>query len=205
MKFKFNKSSGQVSKILLVLAVVVLVATIITYLVIRMAEKPQKPVSTEPEAPQPVYEQTLGNIKFTFQNAVDSGSVLRASEALNSSSWQKDFLTTERFITVTIGAQNKGKTNIQERSWDIENIIDSDGREFVASDSYTVNPWLPNPNLCGALLKPEFDPTPCAKIYEVSKKSKGLKIRVLTGKDNDPSNFGSNKFDQALIDLIVTQ
>jgi hypothetical protein len=104
-----------------------------------------------------------------------------------------------------MGAQNVGKENISERSWDIENIVDSEGREFVPLDSYAVGDWLPDPNLCQTLLKPAFDPTPCVKIYEVSKKSSGFKIRVITGKDNNSNNFGSGKVDVALIDLIVTK
>ena len=95
-----------------------------------------------------------------------------------------------------------GLENIAERSWDIENIVDSQGREFVPLD-YNANPWLPDPNLCGTLLKPAFDPTPCIKIYEVSKVSAGLKIRVITGKGNDQNNFSSKNFDKGLIDLIV--
>ena len=63
-------------------------------------------------------------------------------------------------------------------------------------DRYTVSPWLPSPNLCGALLKPAFDPTPCTKIYEVSKASTGLKIRVETGINNNGKNliFRKNRF-----------
>jgi hypothetical protein len=42
-------------------------------------------------------------------------------------------------------------------------------------------------------------------MYEVSKKSTGLKIRVITGEDNTASNISSNKRQSALIDLIVSQ
>ena len=202
----FNKSSGQVSKLLLVLAIIVFVAVIITYLVIKMSTPPPKPlVTTEPTVPQPVYEVTLGDIRFVFESSIDKGDVLRVSEAREGSYVQKNVTTVEKFIKVTIGAQNKGKFNIAERSWDIENIVDSEGRNFVPIESYTINPWLPNPDLCGDLLKPEFDPTPCTKIYEVSRKSTGLKIKVITGKDNSANNFSAKKFDEALIDLIVTQ
>jgi len=204
---KFNQS-GQVSRLILVLAIVILVAVIIVYLVMRMAEKPSKPAATsEPEIPQPTYEQILGDVRFVFENARDIGNVLKTSTATNSqySSYQEDLYTTERYVVITIGAQNVGKENIEERSWDIENVIDSEGREFVPLDSYEVSAWLPNPNLCQTLLKPAFDPTPCVKIYEVSKKSNGLKIRVMTGEDNNSNNFSSKKFDSAIIDLIVTQ
>ena len=206
MRFQFNKSSGQISKLLLVLAIIVLVAVVIVYLVIRMAEKPPAPPTPPgPVVLQPVYEQTLGNIKFIFENAKDRGNILKYSEALNPtySSYQKDMTTTEKYIEVKVGAQNVGKENIAERSWDIENIVDSESREFVPLDQYTISAWLPMPNLCSTLLKPAFDPTPCVKIYEVSKKSTGLKIRVITGKDNNANNFSSKKLDSALIDLIV--
>jgi hypothetical protein len=207
MKFQFNKSSGQVSRLLLVLAIVILVAAVIVYLVMKMADKPSKPVETETPVVVPIYEQTLGNIKFIFESSINHGPTLFSSQVKNSvyTSYQKDLTTTENFIEVKIGAQNIGKSNIEERAWDIENIIDSEGREFVPIDDYSVTPWLPTTNLCGSLLKPAFDPTPCIKIYEVSKKSTGLKIRVLTGKENNPNNLSSDKADSALIDLIVTQ
>ena len=64
-------------------------------------------------------------------------------------------------------------------------------------------PWLPNPNPCGERLQPAFDPTPCKKIYEVSKESTGLKVEVKTGKNNTATNLSSKKIDSFLIDLIV--
>jgi len=204
MKFKFKESSGQVSRTLLVLAIIVLVAVVITYLIIKMAERPQAPnPNPEPGVPQPVYSQTLGNIAFTFRNAIDMGNILRASETESASSWQKDMTTKERFIKVTIGAQNEGKENIQERSWDIGNIVDSEGRIFEPEEGYTINPWLPVDNGCQTLLKPAFEPTLCTKIYEVPRISTGLKVYVITGQDNTPNNFSSDKVDTALIDLIL--
>ena len=208
MKFKFNKSSGQASRLLLILAVVVLVAAIIVYLVLKMAEQPTKPATTtEPTVVAPIYEQTLGNVKFIFESAINHGDTLYAANVVNSSysSYGTNLTTVENFIEVKIGAQNMGKFNIEERSWNIENIIDSEGREFVPLEDYSVNPWLPNEDLCGSLLKPAFEPTPCIKIYEVSKKSTGLKIRIKAGKDNTANNFSSDDVDTALIDLIVTQ
>lgn len=198
--------AGQVSKLLLVLAIIVFVAVIIAYLVMRMATPPPKPpVTGEPVIPQPIYETTLGDVKFVWESSIDKGNTLWVSEARKDSYAQKNLVTTERYIKVTIGAQNKGKVNIAERSWDIGNIIDSEGRNFVPIEDYSVNPWLSNPNLCGALLKPEFNPTPCTKIYEVSRKSTGLKIEVMTGQENSANNFSAGKLDKALIDLIITQ
>lgn len=205
--FKFNKSSGQVARLLLVLAVILFVAVIIVFLVMRMAEKPQKPVApVTPTVPLPVYEQQLGNIRFVFESAINRESVLRAADIVNSqyvSSYQKDLTTQEKFIQVTIGAQNEGTINTDQHAWTIENIVDSQGRNFVPMDDYTIKPWIPTPDLCGALLKPAFDPTPCTKIYEVSKESTGLKIRVETGKENSANNLSSGKTDSFLIDLIV--
>jgi len=208
--FKFKKELGQVSRLLLVLAIIILVAAIITYLVLKMAEKPAKPpVDTTTQVQLPVYEKQLGNIRFVFESALDRGNLLRASDITNSqyvASYQKDLPVSNsgaKFIQVVIGAQNMGTENIEENSWDIENIVDSKERNFVPLDPYSISPWLPNPNLCGSLLKPAFSPTPCSKIYEVSKESTGLKIRVITGKDNLANNFSGKKTDTFLIDLIV--
>ena len=209
-KLNFKDSSGQASRLLLVLAVVVLVAVLIVYLVMRMAEKPPSPVvPVTPEIPLPIYEQQLGDIRFLFMSSLDRGGVLRASEITNKQynySGQKDLNISNsgaKFIQVTIGAQNKGRENIEQSAWRIENIVDSQGREFVPLEGYSVAAWLPDPNLCGALLKPAFDPTPCTKIYEVSKESMGFKIRVETGKENESNNLSSGKIDSFLIDLIV--
>ncbi|MCX6724037.1 MAG: hypothetical protein NT155_02555 [Candidatus Staskawiczbacteria bacterium] len=199
---------GQASRLLLVLAVVILVAVVITFLIVKMAEKPPKPV-TPPTTTvvEPVYEQTLGNIRFVFESAIDRGTVLKASEIVsNQYSTQKNLTvsnTGAKFIQVTVGAQNQGTKNTEPNSWTIENIVDSKGRNFVPVEGYTISPWLPNPDMCGTLLKPAFDPTPCVKIYEVSKESTGLKIKVETGKDNTGNNLSSGKIDSFLIDLIV--
>ena len=205
--FKFNKQSGQASKLLLVLAIVVLVAVIITFLVMKMADKPPKQaVTPENTVPLPVYEQSLGDIRFVFMSALDKGNTLRVSDIKNAqyaTYSQKDLVTGEKFIKVTIGAQNTGTVNTEQNAWDLENIVDSKGRNFIPVQGFTVVPWLPDPNLCGSLLKPAFDPTPCTKIYEVSKASTGLKIRVETGKDNTAENLSSGKVDSFLIDLIV--
>jgi uncharacterized protein (UPF0333 family) len=202
---KFD-SSGQVAKLLLVLAVVVFVAIIITFLIIKMAEKPKEPETTE-ENPVvlPVYEQKLGNIRFVFKSARDLGNTLKASNRVNTTySTQNDLTTTEKFIEVTIGAQNKGTKNTEANAWDIGNIIDSDGRNFVPIESYLVNAWLPTKNPCGALLKPEFDPTPCTNIYEVSNGSTGLKVEVQTGtNENSASDFSGGRRETFLLDLII--
>lgn len=210
MKNKKFSQAGQASRLLLVLAIIILVAVVIVFLVMKMATPPPKPPEqTGPVVPLPVYEKQLGDIRFVFESAIDKGNVLKTSEIINSqynSSYQKDVSvsnTGAKFIKVTIGAQNKGTVNTEQNSWDIQNIVDSQNREFVPLDSYAISAWLPNPNLCGTLLKPAFDPTPCVKIYEVSKASTGLRIRVKTGINNSANNFSSGKVDTFLIDLIV--
>jgi len=200
-----RSQGGQASRLLLILGIVVFVAVIIVYVVMRATTAPLKPVVTEddPTVPKIVYETILGDIKFTFQEAIDAGKILYGSKS-NHPDWQKDLVTKEKFIIVTIGAQNKGKENIPDRVWDIGDIIDSEGRKYV-SLGQTASAWLPSPNLCGDLLKPEFAATPCTKIYEVARISTGLKIIISSSKKDSSGKYSSNAEDQALIDLIVTQ
>ncbi len=211
--FNSNKASGpsaqagQVSRLLLLLAVIILVAAIITFLVMKMAEKPPQPVEpVSPSAPLPIYEKQLGNIDFVFESAIDRGQDLKAADVTDKKSTSAKDLPIDnpgaKFIQVTIGAKNNGTVNTDSRAWDIENIVDSQGRNFVPLEG-TVEPWLPVPNLCGALLKPAFDPTPCTKIYEVSEESTGLKIRVETGPNNASVSGDITKMNTYLIDLIV--
>ena len=136
-----SAEAGQASRLLLILAIVILVAAIITYLVIRMAEKPPAP-NPGPinEIPQPVYEQTLGNIRFIFESALDKGGVLRVSQIINPRYDRKeDFFISNsgaKFIKVTVSAQNMGTENTVKGAWDIENIVDSKGREFIPTEGY---------------------------------------------------------------------
>lgn len=202
----FKVSPGQVSRVLLILAIVVLFAAIITYLIIKMADKPPAPIVTEePSVPQPVYEQAIGNIKFTFGSARNLGNTLRTSQIKNARyTWQKkDITTTEKFIEITINAQNKGKENIENRSWGIGDVIDSEGRRFVKMPDSAVSAWLPETDTCGDLLKPEFEPATCTKIYEVSKISTELKVEVVAGEENTPNGFSSDKATRLPIDLII--
>lgn len=195
--------AGQASRMLLILAIVILVASAIVFLVMKMAEKPPKPVEQLETTPMPVYEQKLGDIRFVFMSAIDYGNTLLASNALQKNSNQKDLQTTGKFIKVTIGAQNKGKIDTEKNSWDLGDIVDSEGRYYSALKDNQAQPWISEDDLCGAGLKPEFDPVPCTKIYEVSKISTGLKTQVLSGKNNSANNFSSKKTDSFLMDLIV--
>ncbi len=205
---RFNKEQGQASRLLLVLAVVVLVAVIITFLILKWAEKPPAPpISDQPTITLPVYEVALGNINFSYITAIDRGGVLKASDSNKKQTIsQKDYVISNPgavFIQVTVGAENIGTVNTDRNAWKLGNIVDSLGRNFVPVQSYAVNAWLPEKDLCGEVLKPAFDPTPCSKIYEVSKESTGLKVRVETGKNNSTVSSTPDKNETALIDLII--
>lgn len=197
---KIQNSSGKTSSILLVLAVALIILIIVVYVVIRIAAVKNPAGSgtttstTTVGPPKPVYETTIGDVRFVFESAVDMGNVLSSQ----SGAFGQNLTTTEKFIKVTIGAQNTGKTNIERSAWDLGNIVDADGRNFVTINDQAYY-LLPNPNLCGALLKPDFEPTPCVKYYEVSKASTGLKIGV------DYLGSNSSKKQEKFIDLLVTQ
>ncbi|MCX6722499.1 MAG: hypothetical protein NT094_00320 [Candidatus Staskawiczbacteria bacterium] len=134
-------------------------------------------------------------------SSLNRGNILRVSEITNKKyidSTKEDFPisnTGAKFIQVTVAAQNMGTINTKKNVWDIGNIIDSEGRNFIPSESGIISRWLPEDNSCGDLLKPAFDPVSCTKIYEVSKESIGLKITI-------EYNEGSNK-DSSFLDLIV--
>ena len=187
--FHTSTQSGQIqiSKILIVVAVVVLVLIIAVYgvtsfLGIRQptgsqtGEESQMPETEPIEPPKPVYDTQLGDVRFLLLSAEDLGNIIKST-----SQYEQDLKTTEKFIRVAVGAQNKGKSDLKGYSWDIGSIVDSEGRNFVSiNDRFYYR--LPKPDLCGAILKPEFEPLPCLRYYEVSKISTNLKviIRALT-------------------------
>ncbi|MEK7664266.1 MAG: hypothetical protein AAB340_02405 [Patescibacteria group bacterium] len=193
---KNSSQTGQISRVILILAGVVLIITIIVFIAIRITstkktdttEKSQTITEIENESPKPVYDQTIGDIRFVLQSSVNLGGVLKSTIA-----YQQDLTTTERFIKVTIGAQNKGKSETALSAWELGNIIDSQGRSFIAITNKAFY-FLPKPDLCGVILKPEFTPVPCIRIYEVSKKSEGLKIEVISK---------SPKVAKVALDLIL--
>jgi len=198
MEFKkLNKQSGEISRALLVIAIVTLIIIVIVYLAVKISssrsqqnQNPQDdPITQEP--PKPIYEVQLGDIKFSVQKALDLGNIIKAEK-----SYQEDLKTTEKFIWVVVGAQNKGKNNLSQYAWDLGNIVDSEGRNFVPITNQAYY-WLPKPDLCGALLKPEFDAIPCTRVYEVSKISTGLKLQVIATPPD------STKKQSALLDLDV--
>ena len=186
---KFNKSTGKVSTILLVLAIILIIVIVVVFIVLKINatrnsknSNPQQnnADTTTNELPKPVYETTIGDIRLLLQSSQDLGNVLKSQN-----SYQYDVKTTERFIRVVIAAQNKGKKNTGQYAWSIGNIIDSEGRNFIPSGRAYY--FLPSPDLCGAVLEPEFEPIPCTKMYEVSRVSTGLKIEVFnTGVKKQP-------------------
>ena len=205
-KIKYNK--GGASKGLLILAGIIAVAIIIVFVIIRIAGKPPEPENggeengNGEEPYQPVYEATIGDIKFTFLDTEDKGDILRGSESIYPQ-WQKDITTKERFIKVTIGAQNTGKENIPERRWGLGDVIDSENRIFEPLES-GVRAWVVSEDYeedqCGALLKPGFDPLPCIRIYEVAKISTDFKIKVYF---STKSGISEDR-EEAIIDLFLS-
>lgn len=191
---EIKKSSGQVARVLLALAVLVLIAMAIAYIVVSRTRPTTKSVDNLPTEVKPVYEATVGNIRFVFLEATDKGDILKGADS-NNPQWQKDIKTTERFIELVVGAQNVGKVNTEQRVWDVGEIVDSEGRNFIPTIQDSRN-WLPEPDLCGSVLQPSFEPTPCKKIYEVAKVSKGLKAKVFIIK-----NGSSTDKEEATIDI----
>jgi len=201
--FNKNREGGQASGLILILAIVILIAGIVVYLVMKMAEPTSKPrvLATTPTAtPEPVYQKQINDINFVFESAVNKGKVLSISDIVNND----QFGTSQPvnadpggvFMQVTIGAQNEGRVNTAQDEWDIGNIIDSQGRNFIPLDSSIVGPWISSQNACNVLLRPAFEPVLCTKIYMVSDKSTGLKI-VVQNKQK------SKTAGSSLLDLLV--
>lgn len=187
--FKFNKQEGQASKLLLILGVVILIAGVMVYLVMKMATPTAKPTvtpvvkSTPTPTPGLTFQKQLNDINFVFESVVNRGSALTASQITNTDQFGLSQSVTAdpggSFLQVIIGAQNEGQTNTAQGEWDIGNIVDSKGRNFIPMDNSIVGPWLSSQNACSALLRPAFEPVLCTKIYQVSDISTGLKINVL--------------------------
>ncbi len=190
---KSHSSSGKISTTLLVLGVMLLVLIIAVFVFLRInavrngANNPDVPAGPiEPE--KPVYEATLGDIRFVFQSAQDLGSVIQSQN-----SYQQELTTTERFIKVTIAGQNKGKIALDQGNWDVGNIIDSEGRIFSHINNQAYG-FIPGENYCEVGLKPEFQPTPCIRLYEVSRESTGLKVQIISGVP---------RFQEGLLDMVI--
>jgi len=178
LQYAWHSQDGQVSRAILVMAGAVLVIAVIVFIAISIVNS-KKPANTPPqdtttnnEPPKPIYDATVGDIYFKILSSLDMGNILVDARP------QYTITTTDRFIKVAISAQNKGKMAIGMGSWDLGNIIDSDGRVYVSITAKAYN-FLPKPDLCGASMKPEFTPTTCVRIYEVSKASRGMKVEII--------------------------
>ncbi len=198
---KFNKQSGLASQTIIVLVVVLLIVGIGAYAITKFATSKKAssvaPVTSLVEIPKPVYETQIGDIKFVLQSVKNMGNILTSKSSSNPG-YQSNLVTTEKFIKVTVSAQNKGKNNTTQSAWDLGKIIDSEARNFLPI-TYRADSWLPQPDLCGTLLKPEFEPTTCVRYYEVSKVSQGLKLEVMVQSED------SSKMQKKLIDLYITK
>lgn len=181
----------KISKERLILGgAIIVVIVIITVIVSTMMKPSPPPKETEEEEQELVYEVEVDDIKFKLKEVKDRGDVLKASESKYPGSIREDLTTTERFVEVTISAQNIGKDNIRSGNWEIKELIDSEGRKFYSSRQ--LDNWTPEENICGDILKPGFSPTFCVRIYEVAKISTGLKVEV-----------SAKKGGSALIDLGI--
>jgi len=176
---KNQKSLGQISPVILILIGGVIVSMVIIA-VFFIIQKPTPTVSEKEIKPkEPVLETNLGDIKIKLIKAEEIGDVLLGSESKNPIT-TKDVTTTEKFIKVTVSAENIGKIETSYGSWDIGEIVDSEGRKFPYFER--LNPWLPAENGCRSSLKPGFNPIFCTKIYEVAKISKDLKVNLTSNK-----------------------
>lgn len=204
---KHNK--GGAAKGLLIFAGIIAVAIIITFIVIKVTGEPPAPPDSPDENGveepyQPVYEAVIGDIKFIFLEAEDKGDILRGSESAYPQ-WQKDLTTKEKFIRVTIGAQNIGKENIPERLWGLGEVIDNEERVFEPLGN-KARAWIVakdydyEEDQCAVLLKPGFSPLPCVRIYEVAKVSTDFKIKVFF----KTKKGISDDREEAIIDLFIS-
>lgn len=168
------KSSGEISNAVLfgVLGIIIVVIIIV---IINPFKKSPAPPSEEPKSEEPAYEVVINDVKFKLKDAKNLGNILKGTESKNPQS-QQDIATTDKFIEVVITAENIGKENIAQGSWDLNDLFDSEERHFLYSQSF--DPWIPEDSKCGDLLKPGFTATSCTRIYEVASVSTGLKVKV---------------------------
>jgi len=191
---------GQASKILIIAAlavffIIVLILGFVKFVSTkRSSDLKSQSLSTTDQTtakpPENVYEKQIGDIRFILDSSEDLGKVIKSK-----SLYGEDLTTTEKFIKVAIGAQNKGKENTKQRIWEVGNIIDSEGRNFVSINEKIYSFQLES-DLCGAVLKPEFAPVQCVKYYEISRVSEDLRVIVRV---TEP------KKQEALINLNLNQ
>ncbi len=175
-----NKEKG--AGVLLVFGVI-FVVIIVGILIVNVMVSPPEDDNGEKEEEdvfEAQYEVMAGNMKFIFKEAIDMGSVLRTGNPRS-----EDLVTTERFIKVTIGAVNEGTNSIAGRDWEVEKIIDEEGRIFEPLREFNVREWLPEDNGCHTIVHPGFSPKRCTQIYEVANISERLKAKVVSSERGD--------------------
>ena len=173
---KNKKSSGEISpQILLLMGGIIasVVVAVIIFLVVFKKEAP--PLIEEIKPKGPVTEFKSKNIKVFLAEAEDIGNILLGQDGRNPGT--KDVTTTERFIKVKVFAENIGQEETTSGVWDIGEIVDNEGRKFPYSRG--LESWFPADSQCGKNLKPGFTPVFCTRIYEVSKISEGMKIKIM--------------------------
>ena len=173
-KEKFFNQLGAIPKQMLMLVGIVAGVAVIGIVLISVFSKPPPP-PPEPEEPPLVFEVELGDVKFNIEEVVDMGNLLLGEERTVGQK-RGDLSTTERFILVTVGAENIGTENIRSGDWLVEGLVDSVGRKFYYTRQ--ADPWLPLESSCNSILKPGFSPTYCSKIYEVANVATGLQVKV---------------------------
>lgn len=176
-KGNLSKSLGEISKNFLILGGIIIAVIVIVVVVINMTGKPPPSAlegEKEEKTEEPVYEVVVGDIRFKLEEAKNRGNILKVPE--DEIHPRDDLATAEKFIEVTITAENVGKENTPAGDWKIEELIDSEERIFYSSKE--ASPWVPEESKCGISLKPGFTPTLCTKIYEVAKISTDLRVRV---------------------------
>jgi len=170
-----NKTKGGIPSFVLFIIIGIIVIILIIIIINAFKKTPPPPPKEEPKSQEPAYEAVIGDVKFKLKEAKDFGNILKGSESKNNQS-QKDIMTTERFIEVTITAENIGKESVGIGTWNLNDLFDKEERRFIFSQE--TSPWIPEESRCGDLLKPGFTPTSCTKIYEVANISTGLKVKV---------------------------
>jgi len=170
-----NKTTGRIPNFVLFI-IIGIVIIILIVMIISFVKKSPAPTSEEgPKSEEPTDEAVIGDVKFKLKEASDLGNILRVSESKNNQV-QKDIVSTERFVKVTITAENVGKESVYLGTWDLKDLFDKEERRFIFSQQ--TSPWIPEDSRCGDTLKPGFTPTSCTKIYEVANISSGLKVKV---------------------------
>jgi hypothetical protein len=192
MKERKINSLGQIPTKILIAGIAIIILIVLVFVILKVVKKPPPPPPVEKKQ-EPVYETIVGNVKFKLVEAKDRGNRLLASESKNPEYIKEDLVTTDRFIEVTISAENIGKDNIPQNLWDMEELVDKEGRKFYSSPQF--DQWVVRESKCGALLKPGFTPTPCTKIYEVANVATGLKVKVSV------KTVGTQKGGEGLIDI----